>query len=192
MFNNLSSTIALLHSRRSAKPRSLVAPGPDDAQLDAILRAAVRVPDHGKLAPWRFVIVAPDQRDALADLLVSAYREATPTAGRLELEAMQQFAHQAPCLVVALSAPVSASKIPLWEQQLSAGAACMNLLVAAHALGFAGGWLTGWPAYSTRVRDSFGSGSEQIAGFLFIGTPAAPLEERPRPIFDQVVTHWKP
>jgi nitroreductase len=192
MFNDLSSTIALLHTRRSAKPRSLVAPGPDEAQLEAILRAAIRVPDHGKLAPWRFVIVAPDQRDALADVLVSAYREANPAAGRLELEAMQQFAHQAPCLVVALSSPAAASKIPLWEQQLSAGAACMNLLVAAHALGFVGGWLTGWPAYSARVRDSFGSSDEQIAGFLFIGTASGALEERPRPDFDQVVMRWKP
>jgi nitroreductase len=192
MFNDLSSTLALLHTRRSAKPRSLIAPGPDAAQLDAILRAAVRVPDHGKLAPWRFVIVAADQRDALADLLVSAYQEATPAAGRLELDAMKQFAHQAPCLVVALSTPVAASKIPLWEQQLSAGAACMNLLVAAHALGFAGGWLTGWPAYSERVRDSFGSPGEQIAGFLFIGTASGALEERPRPEFEQVVTRWTP
>lgn len=192
MFNDISSTIALLHSRRSAKPRTLIAPGPDAAQLDAILRAAIRVPDHGKLAPWRFVIVEQDRREALAALIVSAYRDDNPAAGRLEIEAMQQFAHQAPCLVVALSSPVTPSKIPLWEQQLSAGAACMNLLVATHALGFAAGWLTGWPAYSDRVRDAFGHEGERIAGFIFIGTPGSALEERPRPDRARVITTWKP
>lgn len=192
MFNDTSSTIALLHSRRSAKPRSLVAPGPDTAQLDLILRAAIRVPDHGKLAPWRFIIVGQDQRETLATLLVSAYRAENPAAGRLEIEAMQQFAHQAPCLVVAMSSPVNPSKIPVWEQQLSVGAACMNLLMAAHALGFAGGWLTGWPAYSERVRDAFGRDGERIAGFLFIGTAGSSLEERPRPDPARVITSWKP
>ena len=192
MFNDASTPLALLHSRRSGKPRDMIAPGPDAAQLDQILRAAVRVPDHGKLAPWRFVVVGADQRGALSGLLVRAYRQEKPEAGRLEIEAMEQFAHQAPTLIVALSSPVSESKIPLWEQQLSVGAACMNLLIATHALGFVGGWLTGWPAYSDSVRDAFGTPTQRIAGFLFIGTPARPLEERPRPEFDAVVRHWNP
>jgi nitroreductase len=192
MFNDISTPIALLHSRRSGKPRDMITPGPDATQLDQILRAAVRVPDHGKLAPWRFVVVGPDQRHALAALLVSAYRAEKPDAGRLEIEAMEQFARQAPTLIVALSSPVEGSKIPLWEQQLTVGAACMNLLTAAHALGFVGSWLTGWPAYSDAVRDAFGTPTERIAGFLFIGTPARDLEERPRPEFDAVVRHWNP
>lgn len=192
MFNNITTPIALLHSRRSGKPRDMIAPGPDTAQLDQILRAAIRVPDHGKLAPWRFVVVGADQRGALSELLVRAYRTEKPEAGRLEIEAMEQFAHQAPTLIVALSSPVSESKIPLWEQQLSVGAACMNLLIATHALGFVGGWLTGWPAYSDSVRDAFGTPAERIAGFLFIGTPARALEERPRPEFDAVVRRWNP
>jgi nitroreductase len=192
MFNDSSTPIALLHSRRSGKPRDMIAPGPDAAQLDQILRAAIRVPDHGKLAPWRFVVVGADQRDALAALLVNAYKAEKPAAGRLEIEAMEQFAWQAPTLIVALSSPVADSKIPLWEQQLTMGAACMNLLTAAHALGFVGGWLTGWPAYSEAVRDAFGTPAQRIAGFFFIGTPARALEERPRPEFDHVVHHWKP
>jgi nitroreductase len=192
MFNDTSSPIALLHSRRSGKPRDMIAPGPDAIQLDQILRAAVRVPDHGKLAPWRFIVVGADQRDALSTLLTRAYREEKPEAGRLEIEAMEQFARQAPALIVALSSPVSESKIPLWEQQLTVGAACMNLLTAAHALGFVGSWLTGWPAYSDTVRNAFGTPTERIAGFLFIGTPARALEERPRPEFDAVVRHWAP
>lgn len=190
MFNDLSSPAALLATRRTAKPRDMIAPGPDAAQLRAILEAATRVPDHGKLAPWRFVVIPDDRRQALADLLTAAYRAERPEAGRLELEAMESFAHQAPTLVVALSAPVAGSKIPLWEQELSAGAACMTLLHAAHAQGFAGCWLTGWAAYSDAVRDAFGGPGDRIAGFLFIGTPGRPLEERPRPAFDSVVRTW--
>jgi nitroreductase len=191
MFNDTSSPLALLRTRRSGKPRDLVAPGPDDAQLHSILEISTRTPDHGKLAPWRFVIVAQDQRAALAALITEAYRAEKPDAGRLELESMEQFAHQAPTLVVALSAPIKDSKIPLWEQELSAGAAVMNMLHAAHAFGFAGGWLTAWPAFNDTVRDAFGSKDEKIAGFVFIGTPSRPLEERPRPDYDAVVSHWR-
>ncbi|WP_150290414.1 nitroreductase family protein [Sphingobium estronivorans] len=190
MFNDLSSPLSLLQTRRSGKPRDLVAPGPDAEQLRAIVEVALRTPDHGKLAPWRFVIVPQDRRDTLADLLESAYRAEKPDAGRLEIEAMHQFAHQAPALVVALSAPVAGSKIPIWEQQLSAGAAIMNLLHATHALGFAGGWLTGWPAYNEDVRAAFAQGDERIAGFIFIGTPGKPQEERPRPEYDNRVSIW--
>ncbi|TCP34186.1 nitroreductase [Sphingomonas sp. BK235] len=181
MFNDLSSPLALLATRRSGKPRDLVAPGPTHDQLVAMILLAGRTPDHGKLAPWRFVIVPDARRDALAARLVEAYRAERPAAARLECEAIDQFARQAPALVVALSSPRLESHIPLWEQELSAGAACMNLLHAAHAHGFAGGWLTGWPAFSDAVRDLFGAAPERIAGFLFIGTPGRPLEERPRP-----------
>jgi nitroreductase len=190
MFNDTSSPLALLRTRRSGKPRDMVAPGPDAAQLRTILSSAIRVPDHGKLAPWRFVVVRHDQRAALAKVIVDAYLAEKPDAGRLEIDAMEQFAHQAPSLVVALSAPVSQSKIPIWEQQLSAGAAIMNLLTAAHALGFVGGWLTGWPSYNETVRDAFGSVDERIAGFIFLGSPARPLEERPRPDYADVVREW--
>ena len=190
MFNDTSSPLALLATRRSGKPRDLVAPGPDDAQLATMLEIAARTPDHGKLAPWRFVVVPADRRAALSELITSAYRAERPQAARLEIEALDQFARQAPTLVVVLSAPKVESHIPLWEQELSAGAACMNLLQAVHASGFAGGWLTGWPAYSDSVRDAFGAAPEKIAGFVFIGTPSRPLEERPRPESDKIVRYW--
>ena len=190
MFNDTSSPLALLATRRSGKPRDLVAPGPDDAQLATILEIAARTPDHGKLAPWRFVVVPADRRAALSDLITNAYRAERPQAARLEIEALDQFARQAPTLVVVLSAPKVESHIPLWEQELSAGAACMNLLQAVHASGFAGGWLTGWPAYSESVRHAFGAAPEKIAGFVFIGTPSRPLEERPRPESDKIVRYW--
>ncbi len=190
MFNDISSALALLSTRRSGKPRDMVAPGPDTAQITAIVGVAARVPDHGKLNPWRFVVVPQDRRDALADLLVAAYRAERPEAGRLEIEAMQQFAHQAPTLIVVLSTPVAGSKIPLWEQDLSAGAACMQLLNAATAHGFVGGWLTGWPSYNAQVRDALGGPHDRIAGFVFIGTPSRPLDERPRPALDSVLSIW--
>ncbi|WCM26720.1 nitroreductase [Sphingomonas sp. QA11] len=190
MFNDTSSPLALLATRRSGKPRDLVAPGPDEAQLTHMLGIAARTPDHGKLAPWRFVVVPADRREALSDLITTAYRAERPQAARLEIEALDQFARQAPTLVVVLSSPKPESHIPLWEQELSAGAACMNLLHAAHAAGFAGGWLTGWATYNESVRDAFGTAPEKIAGFMFIGTPSRPLEERPRPESDKIVRYW--
>lgn len=192
MLNDLSSTLSLLHTRRSGRPRDLVAPGPNPAQLREILEIAMRSPDHGKLHPWRFVHVTADARDAFAELLQSAYLADNPEPGRLEIEATDRFARQAPTLIVALSSPVPEHKIPVWEQQLSCGAACMNLLLAAHAMGFAGGWVTGWAAYSPTVLRAFGSEHERIAGFIFLGTPGIELEERPRPEFTEVVSEWSP
>ena len=191
MFNDLSTPLSLLSTRRSGKPRDLAAPGPDDAQLRQILEIAARTPDHGKLAPWRFVIVPADKRAALAETITDAYRAERPQAAQLEIEALEQFATQAPTLVVVLSSPRPDSHIPLWEQELSAGAACMNLLHAAHALGFAGGWLTGWAAYSDAVRDAFGAEPERVAGYIFLGTPGKQLEERPRPDLQKIISTWQ-
>ncbi|MFN3943866.1 MAG: nitroreductase [Allosphingosinicella sp.] len=192
MLNDRSSPIALLRTRRSSRPRDLVAPGPNAAELRRIVEIAARTPDHGKLHPWHFVHVPADGRAALADLLHRAYRIDNPAPGRLEVEAIDRFAHQAPELIVALFRPVAPSKIPVWEQQLSCGAAVMNLLHAAHALGFAGGWVTGWAAYSDAVRDAFGGPDERIAGFLFLGTAGCVPEERPRPDLADVFAAWRP
>jgi len=191
MFNDTSSPLALLSTRRSGKPRDMIAPGPSPEQMETILTIAARTPDHGKLAPWRFVVVPDDKRDRLAEVITDAYRAERPQATRVELDSLVQFAHQAPALVVVLSAPHPTSKIPTWEQELSAGAACMNLLTAAHASGFVGGWLTGWPAYSDAVRDAFGAAPERIAGFIFLGTPERMLDERPRPNLGEVVSAWQ-
>lgn len=193
MLNDRSTLLSHLRTRRSGKPRDLAAPGPDEAQLMAMIEIAARSPDHGKLAPWRFVIVPDSTRDAFAALLRAALRDERPGASDRDIEAVvDDFAYQAPALVVVLSAPLPEHKIPLWEQELSAGAACMNLLHAAHAMGFAGGWLTGWAAYSDRVRDAFGTAPDRIAGFVFIGTPARPPEERPRPEIAQIASTWRP
>jgi nitroreductase len=190
MLNDRSSILSLLATRRSGRPRDLAAPGPSPAELEQILAAAMRTPDHGKLHPWRFVQVRKDRRADFAALLDRAYRIDNPAPGRLELEANERFAHQAPELIVALSSPTPGHKIPVWEQELSCGAACMNLLLAAHALGYAAGWVTGWAAYSPAVLEAFGAPPERIAGFIFLGTPGVELEERLRPERDEVLSEW--
>ena len=189
MFNDLSSPAALLDTRRSGKPRDMVDPGPDADQLRAILTAAMRVPDHGKLAPWRMLVI--DDRDAFAVLLQNAFKASRGRPEREDVVAIDQFARQAPTLVAVLSAPVEASKIPLWEQQLSTGALCMNLVTAATAHGFVASWITGWAAFDPQVLKAVGGrDGDRIAGFIFIGSPARDLEERPRPIFEEIVRHW--
>jgi nitroreductase len=194
MFNDRSSLLTYLRTRRSGRPRDLVAPGPDEAQLRQILEIAARTPDHGKLAPWRFIHIPAARRDDFRVMLEAAYRAGkTEEPGRLEIEAVHRFAHQAPELIVVLSSPVAGTKIPIWEQELSCGAACMNLLHAAHALGFAGGWVTGWAAYSPEVLAGLGAREqERVAGFIFLGTPGAELEERARPALDYVCSDWTP
>ncbi|KQM57852.1 MULTISPECIES: nitroreductase family protein [unclassified Sphingomonas] len=188
-FNDRSSLLGYLQTRRSGKPRDMVAPGPGDAEIDAMIAIAARTPDHGKLAPWRFVVVPRDGRAAFAALLRRAQAVENPQATEAQLEASDRFAHEGEALIVVLSAPVD-SHIPRWEQELSAGAATMNLLHAAHAMGYVASWLTGWAAFSDTVRDAFGTPSDRIAGFVFIGTPGRPLDERPRPDPARIGTRW--
>lgn len=189
MFNDLSSPAALFATRRSGKPRDMVEPGPDAEQLRSILSSAMRVPDHGKLAPWRLVVIA--DRNAFALLLQNAFRALRGGPEREDVLAINQFARQAPTLVAVLSTPVQPSKIPVWEQQMSAGALSMNLVAAATAHGFVASWITGWAAFDAQVvRGLGGQETDRLAGFVFIGSPGKPLEERPRPVFEEVVRHW--
>ena len=188
-FNDRASLLDYLRTRRSGKPRDMVAPGPGEAEIDAMIAIAARTPDHGKLAPWRFVVVPQDKRAAFAALLREAQVVENPQATEAHLEACDRFAHEGEALIVVLSAPVE-SHIPRWEQELSAGAATMNLLHAAHAMGYVASWLTGWMAFSDRVRDAFGGANDRIAGFVFIGSPGRPLDERPRPDPAHIGTRW--
>jgi nitroreductase len=192
MLNDRSSILSLLETRRSAKPRELIDPGPTQAELERILSIASRTPDHGKLFPWRFVTVADDQRDALGALLRQALAEHDPCATIAHHQKEDEFAHYAGQLVVLVSAPTADHKIPVWEQELSCGAAGMNLLLAAHALGYVAGWVTGWRAYSERVRQAFCGPGERIAGFIFIGQPSREMDERPRAPLAMVWKPWKP
>jgi nitroreductase len=160
--------------------------------MKRILTIAARIPDHGKLHPWRFVTVAEEQRGALEAVLREALAEENPGATDAHFEKEREFAHYQGQLVVLVSAPVEGHKIPVWEQQLSCGAAGMNLLLAAHALGYVAGWVTGWRAYSEHVRRAFCEPGERIAGFIFIGHPSRELEERDRPALDAVARPWQP
>jgi nitroreductase len=170
----------------------MVGPPPSAAELERMLTIAARVPDHGKLCPWRFVVVDADQRGALASLLHGALAEEDTTATAAHHDKAEQFAHHSGALVVLVSAPVTMHKIPVWEQELSCGSAGQNLLLAAHALGYVAGWVTGWAAYSAKVRAAFCAPGERIAGFIFIGHPGAPLVERPRPRLQDVARRWTP
>ena len=192
MLNDCSSLRSLLETRRSAKPRDLIGPGPTPAELERILTIAARTPDHGTLTPWRFITIGDEQRDALADLLLKALVEETPEATEKHREKEFNFAHYQGQLVVLVSTTVPDHKIPLWEQQLSCGAAGMNLLLAASAMGYAAGWVTGWRAYSPRVLAAFCAPGERIAGFVFIGHAAGELLDRERPDLAQVSHSWTP
>ena len=190
MLNDRSSILSLLETRRSAKPRELVGPGPNRQELERILSIAARAPDHGKLGPWRFITVADDQRSELAALLREALTKEDELAPQAKYEKADEFARYSGQLVVLISAPRQDHKIPVWEQELSCGAAAMNLLLASHALGFVAGWVTGWYAYSNLVQSAFCGPGERIGGFIFIGHAGRDLEERPRAQLSEVCKAW--
>ena len=192
MLNDPSSALSLLETRRSGKPRELVGPGPGAEEMNRILTIAARIPDHGKLSPWRFVTVGEEQRDAFEAVLREALAAENPDATDAHFEKEHEFAHYAGQLVVLVSAPVEDHKIPMWEQQLSCGAAGMNLLLGAHALGYVAGWVTGWRAYSDHVRRALCGPGERIAGFIFIGHSSRELEERDRPALETIARPWRP
>lgn len=192
MLNVRASLLSLLETRRSGKPRSMTGPGPSEHELERMLRIAARVPDHGKLHPWRFVVVGDDQRDAFGAVLREALADEDPCATIAHHNKEDAFAHYGGTLVVLVSAPVQGHKIPVWEQELSCGAAGLNLLIGAHALGYVAGWVTGWRAYSPRVTAAFCEPGQRIAGFIFIGHSEVDLDDRPRPELDEVVRKWQP
>ena len=192
MLNDRSSALSLLQTRRSGKPQTMTGPGPNEAELQEILSIATRVPDHGKLHPWRFVIVGDDQRVLLGAVLRQALSEEDPCATMAHHNKEDEFAHYGGTLGVLISAPIEGHKIPVWEQQLSCGAVGMNLLNAAAAHGYVAGWVTGWRTYSPRVTAAFCRAGEHIAGFIFIGQSTVELEERPRPELTEGVSLWQP
>ncbi len=171
-----------LQTRRSSLSMSLEEPGPDQAQLRAILEIAARVPDHGKLAPWRFVLWPRNVRTTMHRNLLALLEgmEDVPDIGKLT-QGTDKLLH-APVVVAVISRAAEHPKIPLWEQHLSAGAVCMSLLMAANAHGFEAQWLTAWYVYSDATRDILQlEEGERIAGIIHIGTSSTPKSERSRP-----------
>lgn len=186
--------VSYLKTRRTIPAAQMGPPGPDAAALRDMLEIAARVPDHGKLAPWRFILFDRESRAAAVDGLTRiAAAAADEKEARTRIDKARGLA-DAPLIVAVVSAPVADhAKIPLWEQQLSAGAVCLNLLHAAQAHGFAAQWLTGWYAYDPQAARWLGlREGERFAGFLHIGTPKVPPTERDRPVIDAITTRWSP
>jgi len=185
--------IDLLRTRRSVLARNMIEPGPDRAALETILEIAARVPDHGKLVPWRFIVLEGSARRAFGEVVAQQFARNTPAAGARAIGAERDRFARAPLVVAVVSRADADARIPEWEQILSAGAVCQNMLVAAAALGFAGQWLTAWYAYDREVLNKLGlSEDERIAGYIFLGTAANQPDERPRPALDDIVTRWTP
>jgi nitroreductase len=181
----------LLLSRRSGSAKAMTGPGPDAAQLRQILAAGARVPDHGKLTPWRFIVFEGDARARMGEVLVDVLQASEPEAGEVRTQMERGRFLRAPVVVAVVSRVVESLKAPEWEQVLSAGAVCQTMLIAAHALGYVGNWITEWYAFDRKVLDRLGlAANERIAGYLYFGTAAAPLEERVRPDLDGLVTYF--
>ncbi len=184
-------TIALLRRRRSVPPMTMAGPGPTAAEMDTILSLAARVPDHGKLAPWRFILFEGEARARAGDLIAEVYAGDNPEAlaNRIELE--RKRLQHAPAVVAVVSRAAPHVKIPEWEQLMSAGAASMNLIVAANAMGFATAWLTEWYSYDARVAAALGlQPHEKLAGFVHVGRPTVAVEDRTRPVLAEIVTRF--
>jgi len=184
--------LGLLLSRRSVKPIHMTVPGPSPSQLDTILTAAARVPDHKKLVPWRFVVFEGDARGQFGRVIAEACQaeDATPPS-QVRLETERTRFLRAPTVVGVVSRVEQVAGAPEWEQVLSCGAACMNLSLAANAMGFGACWLTEWYSYSPRVIAAMKlAANERLAGFVYIGTATERQPERERPTLASIVTRW--
>lgn len=177
----------LLLTRRSGSAKAMEGPGPSRSQIEDILRAGARAPDHGKLFPWRFIVFEGKGRQRMGDILAEVMETEGERAKQVEEERGRFL--RAPVVIGVISAAREQHKIPVWEQELSAGAVCQNILIAATALGFVGNWLTEWYAYHPVVKKKMGlAAGERVAGFIYIGTAKDELEERPRPEMEKIVS----
>ncbi|WP_419252119.1 nitroreductase [Caulobacter sp. ErkDOM-YI] len=181
--------LGFLARRRSASAMSLTAPGPDDAQLIDLLRLAARVPDHGKLSPWRFVILRGAAKDIFAEKISAlAGDQANPLKANAALRKLTR-----PPVCVAVISRYIAGEIPEWEQRQSASAVCMQMLLAAPAMGWGANWITDWYSYDPRALEILGvADGEQVAGFLYLGTSSEQPQERVRPDVAAITSEWTP
>ena len=181
--------IDYLAVRRSIPAFQMSEPGPGRSEIEEALRLATRVPDHGKLAPWRFIVYRGDERARLGEELLKLALEAKPDLSEEMINVERNRFTRAPVVVAVISTAAPHVKIPEWEQQLSAGAVCLNLILAANALGYVANWLTEWFAYDQRAWPLLGvREGEKIAGFIHIGSSDFPPVERPRPDLAEIVT----
>lgn len=185
--------LQFLDSRRSVPSKQLAEPGPDDATLLRMLQAAVRVPDHGKLVPFRLLRIRGQARQALGDTLVALTLQRDPQAPAAAIEKERARFSYAPVIIAVIARLTPDHKVPEQEQLLSAGCVCFALLQSAQALGFGAQWLTGWAAYDRVIGQTLGLGkNEKIAGFIHIGTPKLDVPERERPEVAALLSDWQP
>jgi nitroreductase len=188
----MPDALELLKTRRSVKPMELQGPGPSASESETLLRIATRVPDHGKLAPWRFIVFEGEARRKAGDRIAAVFCADNPQATPEQIEFERNRLARAPLVIAVVSRAGPHVKIPEWEQQLSSGASAMSLVFAAHAMGYAASWITEWYAYDRRVLDALGlAPNEKIAGFVHIGRPAKPPEDRPRPDLAAIVSRYE-
>src|SRR3569623_1877673 len=179
----MPDALELLKARRSVKPIEMTGPGPDARELETLLPIASRVPDHGKLTPWRFIVFEGDARARAGDVIAQVFAKKNPSAPAADIEVEKRRLMDAPLVIAVVSFTKPHPKVPAWEQELSAGASAMNIVTAATALGYGACWLTGWFAFDRDVLDALGlKPDEKLAGFVHIGTASTPTEDRPRPV----------
>ena len=190
--NDRSTPLTLLETRRSASAKAMTEPGPSKQQVQRLLNIAVRVPDHGKLTPWRFILFEGDARERAGRIVAVRYHELHPGHGEQTLQLQRDMFSRAPCVIgVVSTATADHPKIPEWEQVMSAGAVCQNMLIAATAMELGAQWISGWFAYDRQVLSAFGlSDEERIAGFIYLGTPVQLQEDRPRPEASSLTTQF--
>jgi len=187
----MPDALELLTTRRSFKAVELAGPAPSATEVDTLLTIASRVPDHGKLAPWRFIVFEGEARAVAGAAIAEAFRAKYPDASPAHVEAERTRLTRAPLVIAVVSRAGPHAKIPEWEQVLSAGAAAMSLVLAAHTLGYGASWITEWYAYDRKVLDALGLGpQERIAGFIHIGKPPGPPEDRPRPPLNEIASRF--
>ncbi len=188
---DLNPALEYLKNRRSAPVLAMQGPEPTASEVETLLRVASRVPDHGKLAPWRFIVFQGEARERAGQIIATRFQARTPEATQQQIEIERQRLMHAPLVIAVVSRAAPHGKIPEWEQVLSAGAVCMSLVTAANAMGFVTNWLTQWYAYDETVREAFAIATdEKIAGFVHIGRKNSPTEDRPRPSLDDIVTRF--
>lgn len=187
----MSDIIDFLKTRRSVKPRDMSGEAPSDNEIQTILTIGARVPDHGKLAPWRFIVFQGDARNRAGDVIARVFAKRNADAAAEDVARARASLTEAPLVIAVVSSPKAHPKVPPWEQQLSAGASALNIVTAATALGYGANWLTGWFAYDRDVLTGLGiKENEQLAGLIYIGKSEKANEDRPRPALAEIVTKF--
>ena len=187
----MPDALDLLKTRRSLKPLEMTGPGPSPVELETILPIGARVPDHGKIVPWRFIVFEGEARAKAGEIFARVFRAKNVTATPDQVETEKKRFTHAPLVIAVVSKTSKHPKVPPWEQELSAGASAMNIVHAAHALGYVANWLTGWMAFDRDVLNTLGlNEDEKIAGFIHIGKSERPTDDRPRPALSDIVTRF--